>query len=166
MSGRCFQIQKENERGFPDAIQSSAGADSERQNQHAECGDASLSKQSAGAKANVLSEIVQPGPAPDDVTFFAEVGGVADATPSRGLRVFRRHAVLELFQPAQFEVQAHFFFEFGVKSAAMQQHIQPPSQFTQPVHAGTPFPFLAESPRHSWRSAIMGSIRKARRAGR
>src|ERR1700730_18715142 len=53
----------ENERGFPDAVESRARADSEGQNEHAESRHATLSEQSAQAVANVVPEMIPPEPA-------------------------------------------------------------------------------------------------------
>ena len=56
----AFEVVWENERGFPDGIESSARADSDGQNEHAEGSHAALSEQSAQAETKVLLEVVPP----------------------------------------------------------------------------------------------------------
>jgi hypothetical protein len=55
-----------------------------------------------------------------------------------GTRIVRRHSGLELFLLAERQMEAHFLLQVRVELAAMDEHVDTPCEFAQPIHSAPP----------------------------
>lgn len=102
-----------------DAEYGGVRTDPERQGQHGHDGESRGSPKHAQAVMNVLRQVLQPFPAPRNMTLFLQVCWVAESTSGCGPSVICPHARLQMFLFAHFEMQAHLRFEVRVKLTPM-----------------------------------------------
>ena len=131
--------QRVQQRGIHNAENRGRRANSNRNRQNGHGAEAGRLAQRTQSVANILHHVFKPYPAPRRPASFLQRGHIAKMPPGRRSRIILRHAGLDLFLLAQFQMQPHLLFEIRVKLSPVNQHAEPSCEFSHPIHIRAPF---------------------------
>jgi hypothetical protein len=135
-------------------------ADAERQREDREKAERLVGDEHAHAVAQVLPELLDERPRPRRARVLAHDREVAEVASSGAASVVEGKTVGDALVGFLVEMELQFFLELGVLPATASQ----PAQFAQErVHLSTPRD--CAQCHYSWRSAAVGLMREALRAG-
>src|SRR5262249_51790020 len=114
-----------------DADDRGVRADAEREREHRHQREAGIARHPAQAVARVLSQVLEPAPAPRVAALLAQDRRVAEP-PARGrVRLVGRDAGGARVRGAQVEVEAHLLGEIAVEAPSAQKHAHPAGELSQ-----------------------------------
>src|SRR5215472_1245812 len=140
-----------------DAEDRSAGADTKGQREHSDRAEAGLLAQLARRIVKILQHALEPQVAPLFAAFLPRQDGIAELQQSPPPRLFRRHALGQVFTDLPFQVSGDFVLQIFFELAAFPYELDAAQDPANGVHSDPKRP----PSRGRWRRSAGRSSRSA-----